>query len=485
MRCRRPTLALALAAVIAACDVPLERFHRPDAADDMTPGALGLQAYVKPFNTGAGDCFGQSVALSADGSTLAVGAFREASSGLNPSSNAAKDAGAVYVFVRTGATWTQEAYLKARVPREDDFFGESVALSADGSTLAVGAYSEDSAAIGVDGDDTDQAAPAAGAVHVFTRTGTTWSRQAYVKASNTNSEDLFGKSVALSADGSTLAVGASKEDSKTTSPSDNSASEAGAVYVFTRSAGAWTQQAYVKPSTPIAFDQFGASVALSADGGILAVGASLDVSATATYGKVYVFTRSGTAWTQRFTHTSTTAGSIGALGNSVALSADGGLLAVGASRENSAAPSAGAVYVYSRNGSTWTEHSYVEAPHPGTGDNFGQSIALSADGTTLVVGAWTEDSKATGIDGDDADNSAPDAGAVYLFTRSGTAWTPRAYVKASNAEAGDRFGHSVALSAEAGTLAVGALSEDGAATTIGGDAASNAAGDSGAVYVFR
>ncbi len=293
----------------------------------------------------------------------------------NQTSNAAKDSGAVYVFTRTGTTWRQQAYVKASNTGGGDYFGTSVALSADGSTLAAGAYSEDSAATGISGDQTSHAAADSGAVYVFTRTGTTWSQQAYVKASNTGGGDGFGISVALSADGSTLAVGACQEDSAATGINGDQTSDA--------------------------------------------------------------------------------------------------------------AQTSGAVYVFTRTGATWSQQAYVKASNTGGGDVFGISVALSANGSTLAVGALGEDSAATGISGDQTSNAPPGSGAVYVFTRTGTTWRQQAYVKASNTGAIDIFGSSVALSADGSTLAVGACREDSAATGINGDQTSNAAGDSGAVYVYR
>jgi cysteine-rich repeat protein len=404
--------------------------------------------YLKASNTEADDQFGVSVALSADGSTLAVGGFLEdgGATGIDgkQSDNSMLDAGAVYVFIRSGTTWIQQAYLKASNPGERDQFGRSVALSADGSTLAVGAFSEDSGATGIDGDPADNSAVNAGAVYVFTRSGTTWRQEAYVKASNTDANDDFGVSVALSADGSTLAVGANAEDSAATgiggSQADNSAGNAGAVYVFTRSGTTWSQQAYVKASNTDAFDQFGQSVALSSDGSTLAVGAFLEDSAAT---------------------------------------------GIGGDQVDNSLANAGAVYVFTRSGTTWSQEAYVKASNTGGGDAFGQSVALSADGSTLAVGALSEDSAATGIGGDQADNSAGGAGAVYVFTRNGTTWSQGAYVKASNTGANDQFGGSVALSADGTTLVVGALREDSAATGTGGDQADNSSSSSGSVYVFH
>ena len=96
--------------------------------------------------------------------------------------NTARSAGAVYVFVRQGSTWTQQAYLKASNAGANDLFGGSVALSGD--TLAVGAYGEASAATAVNGNQADNTTVSAGAVYVFVRQGSTWTQQAYLKASN-------------------------------------------------------------------------------------------------------------------------------------------------------------------------------------------------------------------------------------------------------------------------------------------------------------
>jgi hypothetical protein len=171
--------------------------------------------------------------------TLAVGAPREASAatgiGGNQDDDSTSGAGAVYVFTRSGTTWSQQAYVKASNTDVGDSFG-SVALSSDGATLLVGARFEYSAATGIGGNQADNSTLDAGAVYVFTRSGTTWSQQAYVKASNTGTNDEFGSALALSADGLTLAVGSPNEDSGATgldgSQADNSTSGAGAVYVF-------------------------------------------------------------------------------------------------------------------------------------------------------------------------------------------------------------------------------------------------------------
>jgi hypothetical protein len=316
--------------------------------------------------------------LSANGNTLAVGAYGEASNATSVNGNQADDSapfsGAVYVFVRSLSNWTQQAYLKASNTGDADNFGYSVSLSADGNTLAVGAAGERSNATGVNGNQADNSAVSSGAVYTFVRSGSTWTQQAYLKASNTDGADFFGVSVALSADGNTLAVGAYGEDSNATgvngNQADNSAGASGAVYVFVRSGSNWTQQAYMKASNTGVFDVFGVSVALSADGNTLAVGASLE---------------------------------------------DSNATGVNGNQADNSAINSGAVYVFVRSGSSWTQKAYLKASNTGDGDTFGNSVALSADGNTLAVGAYLEDSNATGVNGNQADNSVVQSGAVYLY----------------------------------------------------------------------
>jgi hypothetical protein len=237
-----------------------------------------LEAFLKASNTGAGDAFGDSVALSGD--TLAVGALFEASEakgvGGSQDDDSAPDSGAVYVFRRAGTAWLQEAYLKASNTGAGDWFGADTALSGD--TLAVGAYREDSAARGVGGNQADDSGSNSGAVYVFRRTGRVWHQEAYLKASNTGTGDIFGASVSLSGD--TLAVGAMLEASAAKGvggdQDDNTSDASGAVYVFRRTGAAWRQTVYLKASNTEASDRFGYNVALSSD--TLAVGAIFEDS---------------------------------------------------------------------------------------------------------------------------------------------------------------------------------------------------------------
>jgi hypothetical protein len=446
--------------------------------------------YGKASNTGMNDTLGFSVSLS--GNTLAVGASGEASaSGTTPDDDSRPGAGAVYVFVRTGTTWIQQAYLKASNAEASDGFGQAVSLSGD--TLAVGAPGEDSADVN---NQADNSALQAGAVYVFIRLGTTWTQQAYLKASNIGAGDQFGQSISLSGD--TLAIAAPREASAAvTNPDDNSASQAGAVYVFTRRNSFWTQQQYLKGANTEANDHFGFSISLSGDN--LAVGATGEASASGDpadnsalqAGAVYVFTRANKIWTQQQYLKASNPRMGFIFGWSVSLSGDS--LAVGSLNESSAATGvdgdqtdhsaigAGAVYVFVRAGTTWTQQAYLKASNTGVGDSFGSSVSLSGD--LLAASAIAEGSAATGVGGNQADNSAIGAGAVYVFVRTGTAWAQRTYLKASNTGMSDNFGLSVSLSLD--SLAISAPTESSGASGFNGNQADNSVPRSGAVYVFR
>ncbi len=406
-------------------------------------------------------------------------------------------------------------YIKASNTDAGDQFGRAVSLSANGTTLAVGTSSEDSDASGINTGEDNNDASAAGAVYVFTRdSNNNWTQTAYVKASNTDAGDQFGRAISLSDDGDTLAVGAADEDSNATGintgEDNNAASGAGAVYVFTRdSNNNWTQTAYVKASNTDAGDRFGTAVSLSANGDTLAVGAADEASnangintgednnAATFSGAAYVFTLGSGSWTQQAYIKASNTDANDRFGTTISLSANGTTLAVGASSEdsnasgintgedNNAATFSGAVYVFTHDGSTWRQQAYVKASNTGANDRFGGAISLDEDGDTLAVGAVSERSSSRVINSGEGNNAINDAGAVYVFTRdSNNNWTQQAYIKASNTDANDRFGTAVSLNDDGDTLAVGATDGDSNAAGIGGGETDNTADSAGAVYVF-
>jgi len=532
----RVRLAISTAiVVVAGASLPTAAPQAPSPVS-VAGAQLKQVAYLKGSNTKAGDHFGcggvldghagYGAAMSGDGNTLAIGAPHETggAKGVNgKQSGEVYGSGAVYVFVRSGATWAQQAYVKPSNPQMGAEFGHAVVLSADGNTMAVSAYWEASKATGINGDANDESIPQAGAVYVFTRTGTTWTQQAYVKASNTGEAgtedkfgdgDQFGVSLTLSDDGRTLAVGAISEDSNAAgingNQADNSAMSAGAVYVFLRTGNTWAQQAYIKASNPDPADMFGYSVSLNADGSTLAVG-SYDEGGSARgingppdnmrrgAGAVYVFTRTGTTWAQQAYIHASNAEAGDSMGVMVALSDDGNTLLTasldedclatgvnpqGCDNDRAADRSSGAGYIFVRTGSTWSEQAFLKASNSGANDWFGSRSALSGDGNTAALGASLEDSSGRGVDGKQDDDAAPESGAVYFFRRTGTTWSQQHYVKAANADAYDEFGGSVALSRDGRTMVVTAHSEDGSSHGVGGNQADNGTAEAGAAYVF-
>ena len=479
----------------------------------------------------------------------------DASSSINPSDDfiAASnlDVGAVYIFSRAGSAWAQDAYVKPIFSTLHAFaqdpvelrFGETIALSGDGKTLAVGTTSDFIGRSGVfnfsnisssdntssvsaclefypssrsSGSSTSKSSSSkttsssnsssykggagSGAVYLFRLRETGWDEEAHVKASNAQTSDAFGISIALSTDGNTMVVGAIGEDSNALGVNGDQsintcyylnesgyviepeckqagkhavrgAVNNGAAYVFNRVDSTWAQEAYLKPSSTFISTAFGTSVDVSGDGNTLVVGTPGDASGTTTInGDV----------TQTMDYANT-----------------------------------GATYVFQRSGASWSQEAFIKPStltrHEGVtlledgsiringGGQFGGDVSLSHDGNFLAVGSFRESSNAKGINGDQGDTSAIRSGAVFVFKRDNSVWTQKSYVKASNTDSDDRFGTNVDLSADGKTLAVGAHRESarghtatssGASTSSAASSMSpldqndNSAEAAGAVYIY-
>jgi hypothetical protein len=246
--------------------------YRGDATHLMT-----LRATLAPEHTtpGVGYAFGTSIGMGRDGDVLVIGApsERSAATGVDGdwSSDTATRSGAAYVFERGSAdAWSQTTYLKASNTEAFDAFGSHVAISGDGDTVAVSAPGEDSAATGIDGDQSSNAATDSGAVYLFARSGGTWAQTAYVKPLDTPMTRSFSWRPTLSEDGTTM-VGVVRGPSQ------------GSVYVFSRGGGAWAQvEDMALPYTSVAH--------VSADGAVLAIGTSQSFGSGTTEGTLYVHT---------------------------------------------------------------------------------------------------------------------------------------------------------------------------------------------------
>ncbi len=379
----------------------------------VDPLVATQQAKLVASDAASNSWFGWSVSISGD--SALVGAQEDDHAG-------GVNAGSAYVFVRSGSVWTQQAKLVASDAATGDHFGFSVALTGD--TALVGAPNDDHVG-GVN----------AGSAYVFVRTGSTWSQQAKLLASDGALSDELGRAVALSGDSALVG-----------SPTDThtGVSFAGSAYVFVRSGVTWTQQAKLVANDPATSDNLGFSVGLDGDTAVL--GAVFDEHSGGTdEGSAYVFVRSGTTWTQQAKLVASDAGSFDRLGMSVALGADTAV--VGSIYD----AGTGSAYVFVRSGTTWTQQAKLLASDGANNDRFGISAAVRGD--TALIGAY-------------ADGSF--AGSAYVFTRAGATWTEQVKLVASDPAVGDSFGYSLAL--DGGRALIGAIDDDHPGVTNAGSA---------------
>ena len=400
---------------------------------------LTEEAILSSSDKAANDNIGMSVAVDATGTRVVIGAPYSSTAG-------ALYSGKVYVFVRSGTTWTEEAILMASDRTADSILGMSVAINNAGTRLIAGA--PDSAASGVF---------AAGKAYVFLRTGTSWAEEAILMAADRSVSASFGYSVAMDSLADRVAVGSQNADPATTT-------DAGSVYIFIRSGSIWTESATIAAADLAANDHFGYAVALTSSGDRLIVGAPhADPSALGSAGKVYIFSRSGTVWTQEAMLTASNLAANAVYGSSVDIDSLGDRIVVGAwGAKPGALNSAGSAYVYLRTGTSWTEETIITASDVAAESRFGSSVAISDSGAKITIGASYANVSAT-----------VDAGQFYLYERTGTSWAETTLLAASDAETNGHLGYSIALAGDGTRVALGAdLGDVGGVT------------DSGKVYIF-
>ena len=333
------------------------------------------QAKLTAADGAAGDSFGFSVSISADGNTAIIGARYNDGNG--------SSTGSAYIFTRSGSSWTQQAKLTPADGAAGDSFGISVSISGDGNTAVIGAYTDDD-----NGADS-------GSAYIFTRSGSSWAQQAKLTAADGAASDRFGISVSISADGNTTVIGAYYDDDK--------GADSGSAYIFTRSGSSWVQQAKLTAADGAASDRFGIGVSISADGNTAVIGAYYDDDKGSASGSAYIFTRSGSIWTQQAKLTAADGASSDYFGFSVSISADGNTTAIGAYRDDDKGTNSGNAYIFTRSGSSWAQQAKLTAADGAASDYFGTGVSISGDGNTAVIGAYTDD-----------DNGA-DSGSAYIF----------------------------------------------------------------------
>lgn len=386
------------------------------------------------------DGAGRSVSMTSDGSRVVVGAPGDDTVTMT---GTATNGGSIQVWARSGATWASELFLGGT--QAQGALGTAVAISGDGSRLLIAAYLAD-----LPGPIAN-----AGTAFAYTRTGTSWAYDGTLSHPSPSADDWFGHAVALSEDGSRAILGASQD-------ATTGGVGSGSAIVFLRTAGSWTAEATLVAAGAQPNDGAGSAVALSADGALAVVGARVDDDGpTRDTGCAIVYARAGTTWTEQTVLRHATPATGDAFGDSVAVSGDGTRIAVGAYNDDAPTRDLGSVTVFVNVAGSWVREATLTASDAEIDDRLGQSVALSADGSRLVVGVGEDDTPAV------------DAGSARVFVRDGSAWADEATLIAPDAASSDFAGRSVAMSST-GDRVVLAISADDTARGV----------DSGSARVF-
>lgn len=384
----------------------------PTTPDWTTPSQQAFfDAADTNINGGSfGAAFGTDVSLTTTGDLIVVG-------DTNIDEPGKGNAGAVYVFSRSGSTWSEDQKLLASNSVSNANYGQSVDISDTGDYIIAGAPGNVN-----------------GAAYILHETGGTWSEQQILSPTTSITMDEFGEFVAIDTDGNTAIVGAPFADSASTTNN-------GAAYIFTRSGSTWTQQAELTPPTAdnAANRQFGSGVAISEDGDRVFVGAP---GSSILDGVGYVYTRSGSTWSleQKLTPTGGTPGDI-SFGQAASFNALSDVLVVGDPEYTASA--LGSAYVFTRSGSTWTQQQKLNGGTLSSVASFGETVDINDDGDVIVIGAKNDNSN---------------TGAAFVFTESGGTWTEES--KNTFGPSNSQFGDSVSISGDGQYIAVGATNDN-------------------------
>ncbi len=386
-------------------------------------------AKLSDGETASDDEFGTAVAISAN---IAV-------SGAQQNDDLAPNAGAAYVFERSGQLWLQEAKLTAEDANAGDLFGNAAAIS--GETIVIGA------------PGVDDAGPEAGAAYVFVRAVEEWVQQAKLIGTDLGMFDRFGSTVAVHEN--TAIIGAYGKDEVGT--------DSGAAYIFVRSGTSWTQQAKLTHQGAVPGDEFGSAVAVYGDNAL--VGAHLSDAAGPDSGAAYLFRRSGNNWTEELQLLPNDIGVGDEFGYAVALTERTAL--IGSPKESRNLGNMGAAYVFVETQEAWVQQAKLTATNGAGGDEFGAAVAIHQD--TAIIGAWKDDHPV--VDPDEDPTLQADKGSAYSFLRDGLSWVEKRRIVAAGTNQSDLFGASVAIG--------------GAFAIIGAKGNDSAGGNSGSAFIYN
>lgn len=321
----------------------------------------------------------------------------------------------------------ESAILTASDKASNNYFGYSVSIDSDGTRIVVGAYGASAGGFSI-----------AGKAYVFSRSGSNWTEETILTASDKAANYYFGFAVSIDSDGTRIVVGSIYAKSGTVS-------NAGKAYVFSRSDTTWTEEASMsEAANAAAYTNYGRTVMISGDGNRIIVGASNAApGGVSSAGRAYIYSRSGTTWTEEAVLTASNISASAYFGRGTVITTDGSRVAVGSYGASPSATSmAGAVYVFSRSGTSWTQEAILTASDKAANDNLGIGLSISSDGTRIVATAHNA-----------SRNSITSIGKTYIFSRSGTSWTEEAGFLSSDGVASDKFGSYTAIS-NAGSFAM-------------------------------
>jgi len=458
-----------------------------------------LATFIPPTHLHSADFaqYGRRSKISSDGNTIVL-----SSSGVGGRADSSVG-GQAYIYVTSdgGTTWTLQYTFSPTQSTTAQYYGvgDSLAISADGNTIAV-AHS----------DYTDGSITYAGRVFVLSRTGTTWSTQQTLMRSGTNQQyQYYGKTIDLSDDGNTLAVGSNRGGTNDSGNRQNTAPyNAGEVSILTRSGTTWTEQTVFSGSDSVANDQFN-YVCLSGDGNTLAVAAPNHSGVANDAGKIYIYKYNGTSWANSVgsneEHTITTSNYAGgeshilsdhmgrvqgwntqgagggSSNNALSLSYNGNTFAFGAMANHYG----GYVNVWTRSGSTWTHQQHFQSATWISNTAMFGTVTLDASGNKLLVGAMGEPMTYGSY-------TFQFVGAVYTYLRSGSTWTEHERIApVADATKGygginsANFGHNVSMTGDGSKCLISADSiqyNDGVGVV--GNAPWSAA-NMGRVYLYK
>lgn len=369
------------------------------------------------------DKFGKFISVSSDGKTALIGADKLDQYGID-----GNRLGAVYVFKKQDGSWSQQAKLTPNDGEAGGSFGDSVALSGDGTTALIGAHTDDQRA---------------GSVHVFTDESGSWNQQTKLTVTDNASYGTYGRlgySVDLSSDGATALIG----------------TNGGAAYVFNKDSGTWGQQAELINQDISQFDKFGTSVAISGDSTTALIGSWGDTDPSSTdepVGSAYIFSNQEGSWSQETKLTADAPDEGDQFGSQVAISNGGTTAIIGDPADDyTYGNGVGSAYIFKKNNNSWRQQAKFTADNSSNADrldSFADTVASASDGTIAIMGAPRDDNP-----------NGRDAGAAFIFRNQSDAWNQQTKLITEDGDENDGFGHAAGLSIDGTTAVIGAPNDE-------------------------